>query len=99
MHRTFVEYVAHRGIVDNHDLGEIGLYGRQIFYIGSVSMRAVLAVVTALEILSILLQPIDHRICIFLYRRSKYNKVVPLRDLEVSRDRSVRRLDVQALRC
>jgi hypothetical protein len=99
MRCTFVEYIAHGGIIDDHNLGEIGLYGRQIFYIRSVSMRAVLAVVTTLEILSILFQPIDNRICIFLYRCSKYNKIVPLRDLEVSRDRSVRRLGVRALRC
>ena len=39
-----------------------------------------LSIIPCGEVLSLLLQPIDNRICVLLYRCSKDNEIIPLAD-------------------
>jgi len=70
---TFVEHIARWGVINDHDLREIRLYGSQVFNVRSASICTVLAVISLTEILAVLLQPVYHGICIFLHRCGKYN--------------------------
>ena len=78
---TFVENVAHWGIVDNHHLAQIRLDLTEILDVCAVPLRAMLSIVAGGKVLALQLQPVYHGIGIFLYRCSKDNQVVPLRHL------------------
>jgi hypothetical protein len=68
-----MEDITQRAIIKDHDLTQVGLYRAQILDICPISECAMLPVVPPRKVLSLLLQPINDRICILLDRSSKYN--------------------------
>lgn len=78
---TFVEYVAHRAVVQDHDPAEIWLDLTEVLDVCAVPKRTVLTIVPSTEIGPFSLQPVDYRISIFLNRRRENDEVVPFRYL------------------
>lgn len=76
-----MENIAHRTIIQNHNLTEIRFDLRQILDVGTISQRAMLPIVPPGEILAFALQPINDRIRIFLHRRREHNEIIPFADL------------------
>jgi len=75
---TFVEYIAHRAVVQDHDLAEIGLHLGQILDVGPVAEGAVLAVVAAAEVRAFSLEPVDYWVGVFLHGCGEDDEAVPL---------------------
>lgn len=81
MKRTLVENIAHRTVVQDHHFAQIGFYRTEIFDVRPVAQRAVLSVVPRLEVLALLLEPVDYRIGILLNTSREDDKFIPLADL------------------
>jgi hypothetical protein len=64
---TWVEDVAQRAVVQNHDLAEIRLDLGEIFDVSPVAESAVLPIVSPHKVLALYLEPVDNRIGILLY--------------------------------
>ena len=79
--RTWMKHVTGRTVIDDHDLTEVGLDTAQVFDVITATKGTVLAIVTTDEVFPILLEPVDDRIGIFLYRRRKDDELVPFADL------------------
>ena len=77
---TFVKNVAQWAIVQYHHLAQIRFHRAQILDVCPVAERAMLPVVPPREILPFLLQPVDDRVGVFLYRGREDNQVVPFAD-------------------
>lgn len=75
---VFMEQIAQWAIVQNHDLAQIRLNRTQVFDIRSLSICAVLSIVSCREKLPFGLKPVDYRVGILLNRSSKNNQVEPL---------------------
>ena len=73
-----MEDVAHGAVVQDEHLGQVRLDAAQILNVRTVPERAVLSIVAPDKILAFLLQPIDDRVCVLLYRSSENDKLVPL---------------------
>lgn len=80
-HRTFMKDVAHWAIVQDHHFTEIRLHRAKVFDVCPIAERAVLSIVAGLEVLALLLEPVDHGIRVFLYTRGENHKLVPLANL------------------
>lgn len=78
---TFMEDIAHRAIVQNHHFAQIWLYRAEVFDVRPVAQRAVLPVVPALEVLALLLEPVDHRVGILLNTSCEDDEFIPLGNL------------------
>lgn len=78
---TFVKDVAHRTVVQDHDLAEVRLDLSKILDVCAIAESAVLAVVAASKVFALDLQPVNDRVGVLLDRGCEDNKVVPLRDL------------------
>jgi hypothetical protein len=76
-----VEDVTCGGVVDDHNLAQVRLHGSEVFDIRPVAVGAVLAVIPAFEIFTVLLEPVYHGIRVLLDRGGEDDEVVPFRDL------------------
>lgn len=76
-----MEDIAHRTVVQDHHLAQIGFHGAQVFDVRAIAERAVLPVVAGLEVLPLLLEPVDHGVRVLLNTRRENNKFIPLADL------------------
>lgn len=70
--------VAHRAIVQDHDLAQIRLDLAKVFDIRAIAECAVLAIVASAEIGAFTFQPINDWVCVLLDRGGKDYKVIPL---------------------
>ncbi len=68
-------------VIDNHHLTQIRLDAAEIFDVVAASKCTVLSIVSSDEIFPILLQPVNDRIGVLLYRRRKNDQLVPFTDL------------------
>jgi hypothetical protein len=64
---TWMENVAQRAVIKDHDLAEIRLDLGEIFDVGPVAEGAVLPIVSPHEVLALYFKPVDDRIGVFLY--------------------------------
>jgi hypothetical protein len=64
--------IAHRAVVENHDLTQVGFYLSQILYVCTIAECAMLTIVSAAEVFAFTFNPINDGISVFLYRRSEY---------------------------
>ena len=78
---TFVKNVAHRAIVQDHDLAQVRLDLRQVLDVRAVAVRAVLPVVAAREVGALALEPVDDRVGVLLHRGGEDDEVEPFADL------------------
>lgn len=62
-----MEYIAHRTVVENHDFAQIGFDLCQVLDVCAIAKSAMLTIVSAAEIFTFAFQPVDDRICVFLY--------------------------------
>lgn len=76
-----MENIAHRAIVQNHHFAQIWLDRAEVFDVRPVAQRAVLPVVTALKVLALLLEPVDHRVGVLLDTSREDDEFIPLADL------------------
>lgn len=74
---ALVKYIAQRAVVQYHNLAQVWLDRAKIFDVGSIPVSAMLPVMSPRKVLSLLLQPIDNRVRVFLYRSCKNNKIIP----------------------
>ena len=63
-----MEDVAHRAVVQDHDLAKIRLDLAQVFDVRTVAERAMLSIISPAEVLSLSFKPVDDRICVLLDR-------------------------------
>jgi hypothetical protein len=75
-----MENITHRTIIQNHDPTQIRLNGAQILNIRPIPKRAMLPIISPYKELPLLLQPVDHRIRVFLDTCSENNELEPLAD-------------------
>lgn len=73
--------IAHRTVVENHDLTQVWFYLCQILYICTIAECAVLTIVSAAEVFAFAFNPINDRISVFLYRRGEHNQIIPFANL------------------
>lgn len=50
---TFVEHIADRTVIDDHDSAQIRLDGRQVLDIRAISLSAILPVESAMKVFSL----------------------------------------------
>jgi len=77
---TFVENIAHGAVVQNSHPTQIRLNATQILYVRAVPESAVLSIIPPLKEFSLLLQPIDNRVGVFLHAGGEHDELVPLAD-------------------
>jgi hypothetical protein len=77
-----VEYIANRTVVDDHYLAQVGLDLAEVLNVCSITMRAMLTVVTSRKVGPLKLQPVNHRVGIFLHRSGKNDKIIPFGNLQ-----------------
>lgn len=73
-----MKHITHRTVIQNRDLTQIRLHGPQIFNIRPIPIRAMLSIISCGEKLPLLLQPVDHRVGVFLHRGRKNHELEPL---------------------
>lgn len=72
-----MENIADGRIIQDNHFTEIRLNSTQILDVAAISERAMLSVVPSGKVLFLLLQPVDHGICIFLDGCSESDYFVP----------------------
>lgn len=78
---TWMEYVAQRAVIKDHDFAEVRLDLSKIFDVRPVAEGAVLSIVPPHEVLALNLEPVDDGIGILLYRSSKDDEIIPFTNL------------------
>jgi hypothetical protein len=76
-----VKNIADRTIIHNHNATQIGLNLAEILDVCSVSLSAMLSVVSARKVGSLQLQPVNYRIGVFLYRGREDDEIIPFGNL------------------
>ena len=76
-----MEGITDGAVVEDHNSTEIRFYRSQIFDVSPLTKSAMLAIVASRKIFALCLEPIYHRICIFLNAGSEDDKLIPLADL------------------
>lgn len=69
--------IAHRTIIQDHHLAQVRLYGTEVLDIGAIPKCTVLPIISTMEVLAFLLEPVDDGICIFLDTSGKYDQFIP----------------------
>ena len=77
---TFMKYVTHRRIVQDHNLAQVRLYLSKIFDVCTIPVCAMLPVVPSGEVFTLSFEPIDDWICVFLDTSRESDQVVPFRN-------------------
>ena len=80
-YHTRMKDVTGRTVIDDHDLTEVWLNIAKVFDIITATKGTVLAIVTTDKVFSILLEPVDDRIGVFLYRGREDDEFIPFADL------------------
>jgi hypothetical protein len=75
--RTFVKKVTHRAIVQDHHFAQVRLHRTEVLDIRAIAERAMLAVISCVEVLAFLLEPVDDRVRIFLDAGGENNQLIP----------------------
>lgn len=75
-------------IIHNHDPAEVWLHTTEILDVIAATECAMLPIIPANEVFSILLKPVDDGVGVFLHRSGKDDEFVPFADLWSQRTKS-----------
>ena len=80
---TFVEDVAHRAVINDHDFAKVRLHLGKVLDISSVSEGTMLPVIAACEVLAFRLEPVNDWVSILLHAGRECDQIIPLGDLDM----------------